>query len=75
MNTMIIKTLTSRPARKIYMKAAVGTAKLAGMITGEVVTYFAANKIIKVISKKTDFEPVEPCTIKIVNVPEPEVEA
>lgn len=65
-NTAIItKTLTSRPARKVYKKLAMGTVKTAIAITGEVVTYFAANKIIKGISEKTDFEPVEPVAIKL----------
>lgn len=75
MNVMIIKTLTSRPARRVYKKMAIGGLKLAGTITGEVVTYFAANGIIKAIRKKTDFEPVEPVTIRLVNVPLTEVEA
>lgn len=68
MNTMIIKTLTSRPAKRLYKKAAIGSVKVAGAIAGEVVTYFAAHKIIKVISKKTEFEPSEPVTIRLVNV-------
>lgn len=76
MNTaIIVKTLTSRPARRVYRKMAICTAKTAGAIAGEVVTYFAANKIIKGISKKTDFEPVEPVTIKLINVPPAEAEA
>lgn len=69
MNTMIIKTLTSRPAKRLYKTAAIHGAKLAAGITGEVVTYFAAHKLIKVISKKTEFEPSEPVTIRLVNVP------
>ena len=73
MNTQIIvKTLTSRPARKVYKKIAIGTVKTAGAVAGEVVTYFAANKIIKAIKNKTDFEPVEPVTIRFINEKEAE---
>lgn len=73
--TIIVKTLTSRPARKVYRKMAISTVKTAGAIAGEVVTYFAANKIIKKIRKETDFEPVEPVTIRLINVPPAEAEA
>ena len=66
MNTAIImKTLTSRPARRIYRKVGMQSAKVAVAIVGEVTTYFAAQKIIKTVKEKTDFEPVETCTITI----------
>lgn len=75
MNTaIIVKTLTSRPARRVYRKIAIRTAKTAGAIAGEVVTYFAANKIIKGISKKTDFEPVEPVTVRLIKMSPAEAE-
>lgn len=72
---IIVKTLTSRQARKVYKTVAKGGAKLAASVTGEVVTYFAAHKIIKAISKQTNFEPAEPATIRFVNVPAEEAEA
>lgn len=67
MNTAIItKALTSKVARKVYKQAAKYGAKAVGTIACEVGGYFAAQKIIKGISKKTNFESVDTCTIKIV---------
>lgn len=65
---IIVKTLTSRPAKRLYKKAAIKSVKVAGAVAGEVVTYFAAHKLIKKISKETDFEPSEPVTIRLINV-------
>lgn len=67
MNTAIIaKMVTSRSAKKIYKKVAISSIKTAGAITGQVVTYFAADKIIKTIREKKHITPVEPLTIKLV---------
>ncbi len=65
MNIVIVKTLTSKPAMNIYKNVGIGALKVAGAVTGQVVTYFAAHKIIKTISKKTDFEPSEPVTVNV----------
>lgn len=64
MNIVIVNTLTSTPAKMVYKQIAKYTAKAAAAVTCEVVTYFAVQKIIKEISKDTNFEPVETCTIK-----------
>ena len=71
MNTAIImKTLTSRPARRVYKQIGKYTVRAAGTVAADVVAYFGTQKIIKAISKKTNYEPVQTCTINIRRVEE-----
>ena len=64
MNTMIVKTLTSRPARRVYRQIGKHGAKIAAGIVVDVTTYFAGQKIIKTIKNKTNFESEEVLIIK-----------
>ncbi len=61
----VTKVLTSAPAKKVYKAVAIGGLKVAGATAAQVVTYFAAHKAIKNISKATNFEPSQPCTVNV----------
>ena len=62
--TVLVKTLTSRPARRVYRKIGKYAAKLAAGTAVEVGTYFAGQGIIKAVKAKTNFKEEKVLIIK-----------